>query len=190
MQLNKIGDKGVAKSLEWGIRDFTRDKISLKFENNGYIHAHVAGINPFLNGKIIGKSFEVKVSSVKIDLKVKVDSEKLSNGKYKPKVYIPENPTIDFSISAHISGGFFGWLLNLVSKPFVSLTKLALPMVRNILGITVRNMANTIFLNNIPNEAPIISSKNIYMDFTLASPIKLNNRFFEINSIAHLFNKK
>ena len=34
----------------------------------------------------MGKNFEVKGKNAKIDLKVKVESEKLPNEKYKPKV--------------------------------------------------------------------------------------------------------
>ena len=70
--------------MEWGIKDLTRDKISLQFENNGIIHATASGFTPFFKGKakFLGKkSFEVTGKNVKLDVKVKINSQKLPKWK-------------------------------------------------------------------------------------------------------------
>jgi len=87
----RVDDKGIFSSMEWGIRDLTRDKISLKFENNGIIHATASGFTPFYKGKdkfLRKKCFEVTGKNVKLDVKAKINSQKLPNGRYAPKIEI------------------------------------------------------------------------------------------------------
>ena len=70
----------------------------------------------------------------------------------------------------------------------LKLLNLVLPIIKRIILNNLTNKINRLdFL--LPTSTVIDSSKGLYLDFALASPVKLKNRFLELNSIAFLYNK-
>ena len=186
-----IDDKGIFSSMEWGIRDLTRDKISLQFENNGIIHATASGFTPFFKGKakFLGKkSFEVTGKNVKLDVKVKINSQKLPNGRYAPKIEIPSDPKLNIKLDGKIKGGVVGWILNKLAKLVTKVINFLSPMLIRMFASLLKNKINRLEIL-LPTETSIDYSKGLYLDFALASPINLKAGFLELNSIAHLYNK-
>lgn len=186
-----LDDKGILYNMEYGIDGLTRNKVQLNFETNGYIHAKVSGVTPYIRGNahFLGKkSFRAWAKNFNLNLHVNIKSRQLSNGRYAPKIELPSTPDVSLSVDGKISGGVLGFILNLVAKPLLKLLNLVLPIIKRIILNNLTNKINRLdFL--LPTSTVIDSSKELYLDFALASPVKLKNRFLELNSIAFLYNK-
>ena len=189
IEKNTIKDKGILYDMKWGVEGLTRNKVILKFETSGTIYAKVSGVKPYIRGKakFLGeKTFEGYLKDFSLELYVRVSSQQQQNGRYAPKIMLASTPKMNLNLKTEITGGILGWIIDKIAKALSAIVNVLSPLVKSILLSSANNALSKI---NLPTSAPIDSSLGLVLDFALASPVKLKNKFLELNSIAFLYNK-
>lgn len=184
----KLEDQKPLTNMVFGIKDFTLDKIHLSFGEDGLINVKVKNLEPFLTGQVsikifttIVNKFSIRLRNFSLEGKVRVKSKQLSNGGYAPDAEFVSNPKVYFDIKFVIDGA----LGNLVEKVLNSATDIIQTIILKVVSMKFNDLLAIIF-KSLPTEAKI----GLYwMDFALASPIQLKNKFLEINSYALLYSK-
>ena len=185
----KLEDNGILYDLSWGIRNLDLNKFNLNFTNDGKIYIRISNAYAFFRGSIdiLGeKDFEAD-GTFSLNGYIKPGSNKLDNGRYRPKLEI-DDIDLDYDISANVSGGILGFIANLIVKGATTFCNALKPFIKPILQDLLKEMLGNIG-SKLPTEIPINEKKGLYLNCDLASPIQLRNKFLELNSIAHLFNR-
>ena len=176
-------------NMVFSVPNFSLDKIKLSFGDDGIINININNLEPFLSGtfdyKIIArirKSFKVTLKKFSLDAKVRVKSRLLSNGKYAPDAEFVEAPKLKFKINLNLSGSIANMIAKLLSLAGNFAKNIVLPLFKSKFNSLLSKM-----MTKLPTEARI---GNYWIDFTLASPIQLKNKFIELNSYAHIFSKE
>lgn len=191
IQKRPIENSGMFYNMEYGVNGLTRNKVQLNFESNGYIHVKVSGVSPYIRGNanFLGKkSFKAYAEDFYLELYINIKSKQIANGRYAPKIEIPSTPKLDLSVDGEVSGGIIGFIINTLGKLVLKVVNLILPIIKKIVLKNVTDRINKLDII-LPTSTVIDSSKGLYLNFDLASPVKLRNRFLELNSIAFLYNK-
>jgi hypothetical protein len=117
-----------------------------------------------------------------LDAKVKIKTKQLSSGEYVPDAEFIGIPDIKFKIHLDIAGSLGKFIAKVLGFVGNFATEVILPIFRVFLDDILQKV-----MSKLPTEGKI---EKFWLDYTLASPIKLQNKFLELNSYALLFSKE
>ena len=185
----RIEDRKYLSNMIFGIPNFSVDKIDLFFGEDGLINIKLTNLEPFLTGTVkyeiikkFSNDFKVTLKNFCLNGKVRIKSIEFEPAKYKPDAEFVGDPDITFDIDFDIDG-----ILGSIVEEILNFAgdfgkKYVLPIIRKKFG----EMLLSVF-NSLPTEAQI---GDYWIDYTLASPIELKNKFIVINSYALIFSKE
>jgi len=185
----KLKDMNFLNNMVFGISDFSLEKAKVSLGENGDISISIKDIEPHLTGTVhnealikINKDFKITLQDFVLDAKIGIKSKQLSSGEYVPNAEVIGNPEINFKMHLDLDGA----LGKLVSKAFSYVgnfvTDIILPIFKMFLDLILEGV-----MSKLPTEGKI---GDFWLDYTLVSPIKLQNKFLELNSYALLFSKE
>ena len=185
----KLKDVKFVKNMVLGVSDFSLDKVKISLGEDGDISINIKDIEPHLTGIVynealikINKNFKITLQDFILDAKVRIKSRQLSSSEYAPDAEFVGIPDIKFKIDIDLEGSLGKFLEKVLDFAERFASDIVLPIFRIFLDDILQKV-----LSKLPTEGKI---GNFWMDYTLASPIKLQNKFLELNSYALLFSKE
>ena len=185
----KLKDVKFVKNMVLGVSDFSLDNVKISLGEDGDISINIKDIEPHLTGIVynealikINKNFKITLQDFILDAKVRIKSRQLSSGEYAPDVEFVGIPDIKFKIDIDLEGSLGKFLEKVLGFVGRFASDIILPIFRIFLDDILQKV-----MSKLPTEGKI---GNFWMDYTLASPIKLQNQFLELNSYALLFSKE
>lgn len=185
----KLNDVKFIKNMVLGISDFSLEKAKISLGEEGEINVNLNGIEPYLTGTAynkalikINKNFKITLQNFTLDAKIKIKSKQLTSGEFVPDAEFVGSPNIKFKIHLDLTGSIGSFIAKVLDFVGNFAKKIVLP----ILKIFLNNILEKI-MSKLPTEGKIA---NFWLDYTLVSPIKLQNKFLELNSYALLFSKE
>lgn len=189
LQEVKLEDREYLSNMIFGVPNFSVDKIDLFFGEDGLINIKLTNLEPFLTGtlhyKIIEEfshDFKVFLHNFCLNGKVRIKSIEFEPGKYKPEGEFVGDLDISFDVNFEIDGTLGNILAKILDFAGDFGTQYILPIMKTKFG----EMLISVF-NSLPTEGQV---GDYWIDYTLASPIELKNKFIEINSYALFFSKE
>ena len=187
----RIPDSGGLEDGEFGVPNFNMNMIKLEFLNNGILHLRIANCTPYFSGAYYYKilffwshnNFNADFNDFVLDTKLRIKSKLLPGGGYGPDAEFISGPDISFDLDVSCDGflhGVISWVINKCQnwvKPFI------LPKIRDKARDSLKGV-----LNKFITKANL--GNNYWLDFTLVSSIKTQNRFLELNSYAFFYSEK
>lgn len=187
----KIPDSGKLRGGIFGVPNFNMNMIKLEFLNNGLLHIKISDCTPYFKGSYHYKilwvfnshnNFNADFKNFRLEAQLKIKSRALPDGGYTPDVEFISGPDINFKLDVSCDG-FLHWLISWVINTCQGLVKpFILPKIKQKARDALSNI-----LKNFKTKASL--GNGLWLDFTLASQIKLQNKFIELNSYAFLFNQ-
>ena len=185
----KLKDLKFINNMILGVSDFSLDKAKISLGEDGDISVRIEGIEPHLTGTVynkalikINKNFKITLQDFILDAKVRVKSRQLSSGEYAPDAEFIGIPDIKFKIHLDLDGSLGKFVAKVLGFVGNFATEVILPIFKIFLDDILQKV-----MSKLPTEGKI---GNFWLDYTLASPIKLKNKFLELNSYALLFSKE
>jgi hypothetical protein len=117
-----------------------------------------------------------------LDAKVRIKSKQLSSAEYAPDAEFIGDPDIKFKIHLDLTGSLGKFIAKVLDFAGNFAIEVILPVFKLFLNDILQNV-----MNKLPTEGKI---EKFWLDYTLVSPIKLQNKFLELNSYALLFSKE
>jgi len=174
------------------IPNFNMNMIKLEILNNGIVHIKIENCNPYVTGiyhyKILWlfksqRNIKAKLKNFVLNANIKIKSRPISSGGYGPDIDFISGPDMDFKLDISCDGflsGLVSWFINTFQKLFKpSIIKEARSSIKGFLQNFLKKLDTKIRLY-----------KNYWLDFTLVSPIKTQNRFLELNSYGLFYSDK
>lgn len=130
----------------------------------------------------IDKKLTVRVNNFRMDANIAIKSERLKDGGYRPKVEFMSSPDVNADIRVE-SGGISGMILSALANLLISIFK------KKIINLGVNEGESQLMkiVNKFETEVPI--NKDLVLDYSLIDPIKVYNKFIELNAYGVLYNK-
>ena len=185
----QLDDTDSVTNMVFGIPNFSTDKVDLSFGEDGLINIKLKNLEPYLTGtyhyKIIwefSNNFKVILKDFSLDAQIRAKEKELSSGNYAPYAEFVGDPNMDFTIDIDIDGVIGTILAEIINFLDGFTKKIILPIMKE-----KSHELLEMILNQLPNEAQI---GDYWIDFTLASPVKLGNKFLQVNSYALIFSKE
>lgn len=185
----RIEDRKYLSNMIFGIPNFSVDKIDLFFGEDGLINIRLTNLEPFLTGTVkyeiikkFSNDFKVTLKNFCLKGKIRIKSIEFEPAKYKPDAEFVGDPDISFDIDFDIDGILGSIVEEILNFAGDFGTEYILPIFRAKLGEFLMSV-----FNSLPTEGQI---GDYWIDYTLASPIELKNKFIEINSYALFFSKE
>ena len=185
----RLEDREHLSNMVFGIPNFSVDKINLFFGEDGLINIKLTNLEPFLTGKVnykiikkFSNNFKVTLENFSLSAKIRIKSVEFEPAKYRPDAEFVGDPDINFDVDFEIDGILGDIVEEILNFAGDFGKKYIMPIIRT----KFCEMLISIF-NSLPTEAQI---GEYWIDYTLASPIQLNNKFIEINSYALIFSKE
>ena len=185
----RLEDREHLSNMVFGIPNFSVDKINLFFGEDGLINIKLNNLEPFLTGKVnykiikkFSNNFKVTLENFSLNAKIRIESIEFEPAKYRPDAEFVGDPDINFDVDFEIDGILGDIVEEILNFAGDFGKKYIMPIIRTKFG----EMLVSIF-NSLPTEAQI---GEYWIDYTLASPIQLRNKFIEINSYALIFSKE
>ena len=188
----RIPDGGGLEDGEFGVPNFNANMIKLEFLNNGILHLRIENCTPYFSGSYHYKifwlikshnNFNAQFNDFVLDARLRIKSKYVTGGGYRPDVEFISGPDISFDLDVSCDGflhGVISWVINKCQnlvKPFI------LPKIKSKARDALKDI-----LNKFETKANL--GNNYWLDFTLVSQIKTQNRFLELNSYAFFYNEK
>ena len=185
----KLKDINFIKNMVLVVSNFSLDNAKISLGEDGDISISIKGIEPHLTGTVysttlikINKNFKITLQEFILDAKVKIKSRQLSSGEYAPDAEFVGIPDIKFKIHLDLDGSLGKLVTKVLGFAGNFVTEVILPIFKLFLDDILQKV-----MRKLPTEGKI---GNFWLDYTLASPIKLQSKFLELNSYALLFSKE
>jgi len=185
----KLKDKKFINNMVLGVSDFSLEKAKISLGEDGDISVNIKGIEPYLTGTVYNKAlikintnFKITLQDFNLNAKVRIKSKQLSSVEYAPDAEFIGNPDIKFKIHLDLTGSLGKFIAKILDFAGNFAIEVILPVFKLFLDDILRNV-----MSKLPTEGKI---ENFWLDYTLVSPIKLQNKFLELNSYALLFSKE
>ena len=177
-------------NMNFGISNYSHDKVKIYFEPPNIIHLFLQNIKAwgrfnvsfdFLFGKI-HESVNFDIKNLSVDTKVMIKSKIVNGKKYPDAVVIYLNYVYDFDFKLSSA-------LGKVISIFKSLIKEAIRKEINSQINKEINHGLQIGLNKIPMEIIVDKKRGLVIDYSLVSTPFIQNNFIIFNSYARFINK-
>ena len=177
-------------NMNFGISNYSHDKVKIYFEPPNIIHLFLQNIKAwgrfnvsfdFLFGKI-HESVNFDIKNLSVDTKVMIKSKIVNGKKYPDAVVIYLNYVYDFDFKLSSA-------LGKVISIFKSLIKEAIRKEINSQINKEINHGLQIGLNKIPMEIIVDKKRGLVIDYSLISTPFIQNNFIIFNSYARFINK-
>ena len=177
-------------NMNFGISNYSHDKVKIYFEPPNIIHLFLQNIKAwgrfnvsfdFLFGKI-HESVNFDIKNLSVDTKVMIKSKIVNGKKYPDAVVIYLNYVYDFDFKLSSA-------LGQVISIFKSLIKEAIRKEINSQINKEINHGLQIGLNKIPMEIIVDKKRGLVIDYSLISTPFIQNNFIIFNSYARFINK-
>ena len=185
----RLDDTDSITNMVFGIPNFSMDKADLSFGEDGLINLKLRNLEPYLTGTVhytiiwdFSNDFKITLKDFSLDAKIRPKTKELSPQNYAPDAELVGDPTMDFKIDIDIDGVVGSIVAEILNLAGDFGKKYILPIMKSKCHELL-----TMILNEIPKEAQI---GDYWIDFTLASPIVLGNKFLQVNSYALIFSKE
>ena len=185
-------ERGVnIREIEFGIPNFTQDKVKIKFKENG-ININISGLKAWLSCTLYVSNLiipfhnnikvDVREFSLNANLRLKVRNV---NGKLMPDAEFIGTPSHSIDFDVDIDGFMFGFNGAVESK--------AKSLIKDKIDDFIKDKSNDFLklgLSKIPTDLPIDEQKGYYIDFSLVDNIQMKNGYLIVNSYAFFYNKR
>ena len=185
----RIDDREYLSNMIFYVPNFSLDKIDLSFGNDGLINIKISNLSPYLTGTVtysvifttVSNNFKVTLNNFYLNARIRIKSRQIASDQYAPDAEFVGDPELDFDINFEIDG-ILGYIVEKILNFAGDFGKgIIMPLIRD----KFTELLNDIF-SDLPTEAQI---GDFWVDYTLASPIRLNNKYLEINSYALIYSK-
>ena len=179
------------REIEFGIPNFTQDKVKIKFKENG-ININISGLKAWLSCTLYVSNLIIPFhNNIKVDVKefslnanLRLKSRNI-NGKLMPDAEFIGTPSHSINFDVDIDGFMFGFNGAVESK--------AKSLIEDKINDFIKSKSNDFLklgLSKIPTDLPIDEQKGYYIDFSLVDNIQMKNGYLVVNSYAFFYNKR
>ena len=185
----RIDDTDSLTNLVFAIPNFSLDKMELFFDESGFVNLKLRNLEPILTGTVhytiiwdFSNDFKITLKDFWLDAKIRITTKELAPGVYMPNAEFVSDPDMDFIIELDVDGT----IASIIAKIFNFAGDFAKKYILPVMKDKIHELLAMV-LDEIPTEVEI---GDYWLDLTLAAPVKLNNKFLQVNSYALLFSKE